>query len=106
MRKMTWDHGLAAQAQNWANKCDFSHSPRSQRNGAGENLALLGGSPGNPGKDAAEFWACERSNIVGTGGLFPFIPSQISSRVKCQYTSGQTGHWTQVIWAESYKVIK
>ena len=95
---MRWDSVLAAKAQNWANKCTFRHS----YTGVGENLYSSSFSgrfsrdfrESDVGIEAVEVWASERNNIIGTYGLFP-------------YTSmgGQIGHWTQMIWADSYKVI-
>lgn len=38
MKMMQWDTALAAQAQSWANNCNFAHSPSNLRPGAGENI--------------------------------------------------------------------
>ena len=40
MRAIVWDRKQAALAQRHANKCNFSHSQRPERNNAGENIGL------------------------------------------------------------------
>ena len=100
MKIMTWDAALAAQAQQWANTCIFQHSPASQRPiASGENLAsrgFFGEINLDVGIDAAERWANERFNIIGTQGLLPF--TSVSN------SAGVIGHWTAMIWADTNKV--
>ena len=95
---MKWDSTLAAQAQNWANNCNFEHSPSSSRPGAGENLAIRGTSglvdENGAGRDAVERWADESNDVIGTEGLFPFT-SVSNSR------GDDIGHWTAMIWDDT-----
>ena len=107
MRKITWDTELAAKAQEWANKCKYEHSPKSFRPGVGENLywtSVNGGNVGDIGRNAVELWACERKNVIGLTGIIPFKWKPNTNKV-CQWTDGQIGHWTQLIWADTHKVI-
>ena len=107
MKKLTWDPDLAACAQEWTNKCNFAHSPDDFRNGAGENMCWKGwyGAPNlnEIGKQFVDKWACERHNLIDETALFPFNFWAETNNV-CY--GGAIGHWSQIIWADTDKVIK
>ncbi|KAH8826252.1 CAP domain-containing protein [Flagelloscypha sp. PMI_526] len=75
--KLTWDDGLAASAQAWANQCKFEHSQ------SGENLAAGTGSYSI--EDALGSWAAEEPQYTGS------------------FSSG-AGHYTQMVWKGSSKL--
>ena len=77
---LTWSPALAAQAQAWANQCNFVHSS----SGYGENL-----------------W-------MGTAGYYSptqVVDSWYAEIANYQYSqpgfSGSTGHFTQIVWKSS-----
>ncbi|KAG9075962.1 hypothetical protein FRC06_009787, partial [Ceratobasidium sp. 370] len=84
-KALTWDDGLSASAQAWANKCRFKASiPNYQycHSQPGENLAAGTGNPSIA--TAIGWWNAERKN---------YDPS-----------SPQPSHWTQVVWKSTKKV--
>lgn len=93
----TWSNELAIIAQNLARRCKFSHSSSTCRSNvggfasAGENLAT-GSLPSYSGmsgvKRMIQSWIDEKNDYNwGNNGC-----------------SGICGHYTQVVWADSYKV--
>merc|ERR1711931_255585 len=93
MKLIKWDEELAAKAQDWANTCPSGHS----HNGLGENIYWSWSSgdikANGLGAAASEAWANERHDV---GSIDELSPSYV-------FKSG-TGHWTQMIWAETDKV--
>ncbi|XP_032973589.1 GLIPR1-like protein 1 [Rhinolophus ferrumequinum] len=95
MKHMTWDEGLAKTAKAWANKCIFKHNtcsgtPRKCHptfDYVGENLWLGGLSIFTP-NSAVAAWYNETK-------YYDY------NRQRC---SKICGHYTQVVWANSYKV--
>ncbi|XP_076007561.1 GLIPR1-like protein 1 [Genypterus blacodes] len=82
MLQMTWDEGLAVTARDWARNCVFKHST------AGENL-WVGYPPSYfTVKGAIENWVKEKGDYD----------------YKSNDCSNICGHYTQVVWASSYKV--
>jgi uncharacterized protein YkwD len=79
---MVWDAGLAAVAQQWANRCDFNHST----NEFGENLYVSTSS--SEGTRAVESWASEVDD---------YQYAQNRCREVC-------GHYTQIVWRDSTRV--
>jgi hypothetical protein len=103
MRQIYWSDEIARKAQEWANQCTFAHSSREFRtlpNGMslGENLAIEWsprGLPKNFGKQIGA-WYLEISDYANQSpNVERFAPST---------TSAQIGHFTQVVWAETYLV--
>jgi uncharacterized protein YkwD len=80
---LSWSAGLAATAQAWANRCVFEHS----NNGLGENLAT-GSSGGFPPAAQVKAWYDEIKDYDFANGGF----------------GGNTGHFTQVVWAGTTEV--
>lgn len=97
---LTWSPNLAATAQTWANQLAaenrFYHSDRSQRQGAGENLAT-GGPPGAFSPTAlVDLWGAEQQY---------FIPGQpFSDRISNTGRWQDVGHYTQIIWRTTTEV--
>ncbi|XP_042846796.1 GLIPR1-like protein 1 [Panthera tigris] len=95
MKHMTWDDGLAQVAKAWANKCKFKHnSCLSKSYGChptfqyvGENIWLGGFSIFSP-RFAVIAWFNETA-------FYDY--NTLSCSKVC-------GHYTQVVWANSYKV--
>ncbi|XP_028934393.1 GLIPR1-like protein 1 isoform X1 [Ornithorhynchus anatinus] len=95
MRYMSWDAALARTARAWSKKCVFKHNTFLGKKGAvhpkfrsvGENIWLGGVGKFNP-KNAITAWYNEfRSYTYDTK--------------RC---TGVCGHYTQVVWAYTYKV--
>ncbi|KAG8190770.1 hypothetical protein JTE90_024895 [Oedothorax gibbosus] len=96
MLKMEWDEAVARKAQEWANKCRFQHDTAADRdtgNGyVGQNIAYI--SNQNPEPD----W----ESIIQD---FYSEVSQFDKRTVDRYRfEHKTGHFTQIIWANTYKV--
>jgi hypothetical protein len=81
MRMMYWSEELAAKAQNYANQCNFRHSPG--RRNIGENLWSAG--YGNYA-EALSIWFNEGNN--------PFCYTNSAFKAFC-------GHFFQMVWAET-----
>lgn len=103
MRQVYWSEEIAAKAQEWANNKKFEHSPRSFRNipgigQLGENLAIHMTSISTPHKDwneVVEDWFGEIKDYNTNQGVKNFSSSG---------HRGAVGHFTQVIWADTYLV--
>jgi len=93
MKSIKWDENLAATAQEWANTCPNGHSS----NDLGENIYWSWSSgeiqAKGLGAAASEAWANERHDV---GSIDELSPSYVFK--------SNTGHWTQMIWAETDKV--
>jgi len=85
---LTWDSGLARQAQTWVNKCKWGHSPHSIRRGAGENMAMSMGMRFSAAADTKR-WYDELHNP--------------GYRYGSGFSMG-TGHFTQVVWRSTKKL--
>ncbi|KAK2893097.1 hypothetical protein Q8A67_013085 [Cirrhinus molitorella] len=96
MRYMTWDEGLAVTAQAWARLCIFKHNIHLQEAGrmhpiftsVGENIWV--GTPISSFKpeSAVKSWVDE-------------VKDYDYNTNRCTKVCG---HYTQVVWADSYKV--
>ena len=95
MKSIKWDDTLAARAQEWANTCPGGHSDLPFT--IGENIYWSWSSgeiTGNGlGAAASEAWADERHDV---GSISELSPSYAFK--------SNTGHWTQMIWAETATV--
>ncbi|NXG46628.1 GLIP1 protein, partial [Psilopogon haemacephalus] len=95
MRLMSWDAALAKTAKAWAEKCKFKH-----------NIYLK-----MPGKVHPSFTPVGENIWTGTARIFSVekalkdwfdeVRSYDFSTNSC---TGMCGHYTQVVWAESFKV--
>jgi len=108
MRKLEWDDALAEGAQLWANQCDYGHdTDRDTCDGyVGQNGAWnAGGEELNSFQmaDVTQRWYKEIEN-------FTAAPKELQKSIIQKFVSGnsggikKTGHFTQVIWAETTKI--
>jgi hypothetical protein len=106
MRSLTWNDNLGVVAQNWANQCLFEHDSNENRQvpgfgHVGQNIYSSSWySPDNMTHDVFESgingWFQESSNY----------PSNLISSFVFQQHGPMTGHFTQVVWAETEQVLK
>ena len=99
MVQMYYSDSIGAKAQAWANKCTFKHSKQNERKQpqfkTGENIyqsTWFGGKPEKNWQKVIESWYSEINNFAGKS-VVSFSPN-----------GPTTGHFTQVIWANSYFV--
>ena len=92
---LDWDAGLAADAQDWADRLAatgrFEHSQA--RKGEGENL-FMGSADAYSYAEMVRYWVAEGRNF--TNGAFPAIS-----------TTGQwaaVGHYSQIVWRDTTRV--
>lgn len=103
MRELVWDDELEAIAQRWADQCTFDHdSVRTMLDGTrvGQNLyqSFSSAETNQDGLDAAantpvQSWYDEVS-AFSSANINPFVSA----------SGPVTGHYTQVVWAESGKL--
>uniref|UniRef100_A0A646QFR5 Cysteine-rich venom protein n=1 Tax=Hemiscolopendra marginata TaxID=943146 RepID=A0A646QFR5_9MYRI len=91
MKELHWDEEIAAKAQKTAEKCIFQHTPKDQLMSSkyiklGENV--YAGSYPDPLSTAASDWYGEVTDVN---------PSIVKSYV----SQWETGHYTQMLWAET-----
>lgn len=89
---LTWDEGLAKDAQEWADHlASIGSMTHSQGSGQGENLYMSYGSGDkSPFASASKMWIDEKSSYSGQGiGEGDF---------------GSYGHYTQIVWSSTTKV--
>lgn len=96
MRKMSWDDELARVAQRWADQCNFGHDAcrKVGRFGVGQNVYQIMGVSANGQQDwraAIQAWYNEVKDF-SRNDISPFR------------FSFPTGHYTQVVWADTNKV--
>jgi len=104
MRKLVWNDELAVIAQRWADQCTFGHDPersKLDRTSVGQNVATFSNSrkfswaeiESSYLAQSAQNWYDEVTNPgFSRWNIKPF-----------QFSSG-TGHYTQVVWAETREV--
>lgn len=99
MIQMYYSNSIGAKAQEWANKCTFKHSDQNFRKQpqfkTGENIYKVKTDQGKPEKNwqrVIESWFSEIKDFGGKS-IYSYNPA-----------GPTTGHFTQVIWANSYFV--
>ncbi|XP_053971090.1 venom allergen 3-like [Hylaeus volcanicus] len=95
MKIMSWDDELATVAQRWANQCNFGHdSCRSvERFVVGQNVASTSttGQQNSKPSDLIMMWYNE--------------VEKMDNRLVDKLTNiNDVGHYTQLVWADSYKI--
>ncbi|NWR56235.1 CRVP protein, partial [Bucorvus abyssinicus] len=91
MLKMKWSPAAAMNAQKWANRCTLRHSPLNMRKTnvqCGENL-FMSTAPFSWSHVVQTWYNEEQDFKYGTGAIRP---------------GAVTGHYTQLIWYNSYQV--
>jgi len=98
MRQMVWDTELASIAQMHADQCKFEHDctscRKTDRFGVGQNLYIYKQSvaaPANDWEKAVTDWYEEVKDFT-------------SNRIEPFQFSSATGHYTQLVWAETDRV--
>ncbi|KAJ3665895.1 hypothetical protein Zmor_001359 [Zophobas morio] len=91
LKTMKWDDRLAKEAQRIANNCEFQHAKvHDSRFYVGQNLGWTGSSNKSKGTDwqgVIQRWFNEHKDFS--------YPNR---------SRGVTGHYTQVVWADSYLI--
>nr|XP_020660050.1 glioma pathogenesis-related protein 1-like [Pogona vitticeps]XP_020660058.1 glioma pathogenesis-related protein 1-like [Pogona vitticeps]XP_020660066.1 glioma pathogenesis-related protein 1-like [Pogona vitticeps] len=95
MKRMSWDHQLAIIAKDWAKNCQFVHNPdlmvphkaHSQFANVGENI-----------------WAGSLTSFNVTLALTNWFDETSSYEYDTQKCDKICGHYTQMVWATSYRV--
>jgi len=95
MRKMYWSNELEEIAQRWADKCRSEHS---QEPGLGENLAWKFNSQQ---QDQA---AVEQGLVDGVQDWYDEVNQFNSGNIEPYTFDYATGHYSQVVWAETDEV--
>ena len=101
MKKMVWDEELAKEAQKIASTCNYGHKAV-YINGvkAGQNIAIQYNSQSVEKSELTSVWEARvlrwydevTRNNFDPNNIYPFVYNP------------DTGHYTQVVWAESSKV--
>jgi len=98
MLQVYWSPTIAKGAQEWANRCAMGHSPRGKYQfkgkGLGENIAMRGYSGSSNRSPFDQF----------VNNWFDEIKIFNSNVAKFDNGASGSGHFTQVIWAESYLI--
>lgn len=84
---MTWSDAAAAEAQRWADRCQFVHNTAS---GYGENLWAAAGATGVTPLEVVTDWASEKQ-------YYTYSSNSCAAGKAC-------GHYTQVVWRNSTSV--
>ncbi|XP_031418863.1 glioma pathogenesis-related protein 1b isoform X1 [Clupea harengus] len=96
MQYMTWDEALAKSAKSWAKKCQASHNPLLKQAGklhpefprVGENIWVGLPVSSFSVENALRAWNDERQHYT----------------LRTNTCNKTCGHYTQLLWAKSYKV--
>ncbi|XP_043468656.1 venom allergen 5-like [Leptopilina heterotoma] len=95
MPNMAWDSEIANVAQRWANQCKFGHDTcrNVRRFGVGQNVAMAWTTGSNP---------------LSIKGLITMLYDEVAkfnpNQIKPFRFTGETGHYSQMLWAASTRV--
>lgn len=93
MHKVTWDDEVAMVAKKWAENCNLNHDQISARFipgrfSVGQNIAMGAANSKRNWTSIVDLWYNEKSSFTYGGS------NQL----------GQVGHYTQLVWADTYLV--
>lgn len=95
MKELTWDDEVERIAQRWANQCVFAHDGcrNTENSTVGQNLATRSTNSASPNVTEAvvkmiDSWYAEVDDFDGSG-------------VKKFKSGSGTGHYTQMVWAQT-----
>jgi uncharacterized protein YkwD len=98
LSKVTWDSRLATVAQNYAERCEWSH------NGAASQQYAEEGGSGYVGENLSAAWGNETINLGNMysgwseeAGFYDYDANSCQAGEQC-------GHYTQVVWRETERV--
>jgi len=101
MLEMVWDDNLATLAQNWANVCSFSHD---------SNSDLTSSTYGDLGQNLVLTESSKKLSTISFTGLVQEwydevkLYNGVSAPVNSYVFDSGTGHYTQLVWGNSYAV--
>ncbi|XP_042326502.1 glioma pathogenesis-related protein 1 [Sceloporus undulatus] len=95
MKRMSWDHDLAKTAKAWAKMCQFRHNP---------DLKILGKVHPNFTAVGENIWAGSLWLFNVTVALTNWYREVQHYDYNTQSCSYVCGHYTQMVWATSYKI--
>ncbi|XP_066489581.1 glioma pathogenesis-related protein 1-like [Tiliqua scincoides] len=95
MRRMSWDHDLAITAHTWAQKCHFQHNPDLQIRGKVHPIFPFIGE---------NIWTGSGMRFNVTNSLKNWYDEVKDYNYATQQCHKVCGHYTQMVWATSYKV--
>ncbi|XP_027742590.1 glioma pathogenesis-related protein 1-like [Empidonax traillii] len=95
MFRMSWDAALAKTAKAWAKKCKFKHNTNLEIPGKIHPIFPLVGE---------NIWTGTATTFSVGAALSDWFNEGSSYDFSTNSCTGICGHYTQVVWAESYKV--
>ncbi|XP_060633420.1 glioma pathogenesis-related protein 1-like [Anolis sagrei] len=95
MKRMSWDHDLAKTAKGWSKMCQFEHNP---------DLKILGKVHPNFTVVGENIWTGSLSLFNVTAALTNWYNEVKYYDYDTQHCSYVCGHYTQMVWATSYKI--
>ncbi|XP_024067947.2 glioma pathogenesis-related protein 1-like [Terrapene carolina triunguis] len=95
MRHMSWDSALAKSAKAWAKRCHFDH------NGY---LKIPGKVHPNFTPVGENIWTGSLSLFSESAAISDWYNEVTDYTFETRYCTRMCGHYTQVVWARSYKV--
>ena len=116
MKKLQWDDKLEQVAQNYANRCQWRHNPDRQAQYNALSPTDIGGEPVNGTVSVGENLAFQSSTALTAARFSYAVNGYEAWEDEGQYYSfgalnvndycsePPCGHFTQVIWADTYKV--
>ncbi|XP_040610823.1 glioma pathogenesis-related protein 1 isoform X1 [Mesocricetus auratus] len=93
MLYMTWDPELARIAKSWAKVCRFSHNPQ-LKSGLHPNFTSVG----------ENIWTGSLTLFSASSAISDWYDEIKNYDFTTRRCSNVCGHYTQVVWADSYKV--
>ncbi|XP_004602871.2 glioma pathogenesis-related protein 1 [Sorex araneus] len=93
MQYMTWDPQLAQISKRWARNCQFQHNPRLGQH-LHPNFTALG----------ENIWTGTVSNFSVSSAITSWYNEVKDYDFKTRRCRSVCGHYTQVVWADSFKV--
>ncbi|XP_053111752.1 glioma pathogenesis-related protein 1-like [Hemicordylus capensis] len=94
MKRMSWDSDLAKTARAWAKMCQFNHNPDLKSGKAHPTFRAVG----------ENIWTGSLSLFNVTAALTHWHNEVQSYNYNTRDCSNVCGHYTQMVWAESYKI--
>ncbi|CAI5785633.1 pathogenesis-related 1-like [Podarcis lilfordi] len=95
MKRMSWDHKLAETAKGWAKRCLFQHN---------SDIKIPGKVHPNFTTAGENIWTGSFQIFNVTSALTDWYNEVVHYNYDTRYCSDVCGHYTQMVWATTYKV--